>query len=301
MERAAPPHQLYMAPDQIEGGEVSERTDLYAFGIVLYEMLTGQLPFSAPTPGAVLAKQLQERPVPPRSIRGEVPEQIERVILQTLEKAPAARPGSVSEVIEGLEAVATKWDRTRVIRRPPIPGRGRPSLRLVLSSPRGTLVAGIGLVVVLGGAPLAWWLAVAWRSDKPDVGRRAGPVSGCPGAACGRPLRPLGASIGTAGRGGDREVGGLVREPRSRGEGWRPGRDQCLRSCGVVQRPRLDANSGSRASARAARHRRDGTDTTTARSGIARGPAAFGHAGEPGRGAHRREGAGSSGDTVRGT
>ena len=54
----------YMAPEQIEGGEVSEQTDIYAFGIVLYEMLSGSVPFQARTPGAVLIKHLQETAAP---------------------------------------------------------------------------------------------------------------------------------------------------------------------------------------------------------------------------------------------
>ena len=54
----------YMAPEQVEGGDIDARTDIYAFGIVLYEMLTNMVPFRAPTPVAVLMKHVKENPGP---------------------------------------------------------------------------------------------------------------------------------------------------------------------------------------------------------------------------------------------
>ncbi|MBI4524579.1 MAG: protein kinase [Deltaproteobacteria bacterium] len=93
---------VYMAPEQIEGGEVTERTDIYAFGIVLYEMLSGNVPFSAPTPSAVLIKHLQEAPVPLRKLRKEIPTQIERVVMHALEKKPERRPAHMLDVVEEL-------------------------------------------------------------------------------------------------------------------------------------------------------------------------------------------------------
>ena len=63
----------YMAPEQVEGAEVSERTDIYALGIVLYEMLSGSVPFKASTPAAVLVKQIQEAPVPLHKLRRDIP------------------------------------------------------------------------------------------------------------------------------------------------------------------------------------------------------------------------------------
>ncbi len=97
----------YMAPEQIEGGAVTERTDIYSFGIVLYEMLTGSVPFVAATPRAILTKHLQERPAPLRTVNPKIPVAVERVVMQTLEKDPAARPGSMGEVIAGLSATAS--------------------------------------------------------------------------------------------------------------------------------------------------------------------------------------------------
>ena len=93
----------YMAPEQIEGREVSERTDIYAFGIVLYEMLTGEVPFKGSTPSAVILKHLQEMPVPLRTQRQEIPPAIERVVTQALEKQSQKRQQNMEEVVQGLK------------------------------------------------------------------------------------------------------------------------------------------------------------------------------------------------------
>ncbi|HSK31799.1 MAG TPA: protein kinase [Candidatus Limnocylindria bacterium] len=113
----------YMAPEQIEGGEVSERTDIYAFGIVLYEMLSGAVPFQAKTPGAILVKHLQETAAPLRKIRREVPALVERVVAQALEKDALRRPSSMQEVVEALKdaqlrAEVTKTSATRSLVEP---------------------------------------------------------------------------------------------------------------------------------------------------------------------------------------
>ncbi|MBI4524574.1 MAG: protein kinase [Deltaproteobacteria bacterium] len=98
----------YMAPEQIQGGEITERTDIYAFGIVLYEMLTGNVPFSASTPSAVLIKHLSEAPVPLVKLRKAIPAIVEQVVTQALEKKPEKRQRNVAEVGDALrKALAT--------------------------------------------------------------------------------------------------------------------------------------------------------------------------------------------------
>jgi predicted Ser/Thr protein kinase len=110
----------YMAPEQIEGGEVSERTDIYAFGIVLYELLSGVVPFTAPTPGAILIKHLQETAVPLRKARREIPVSVERIVAQALAKSPESRQNSMQEVAEALKeterrAEVQKKPATRIV------------------------------------------------------------------------------------------------------------------------------------------------------------------------------------------
>jgi len=98
----------YMAPEQIEGGEISERTDIYALGIVLYEMLSGVAPFRAPTPRGVLIKHLIEAPASLRKLRREIPLSVEKMVMQALEKKPEARQSKMEELAQGLrQAEAT--------------------------------------------------------------------------------------------------------------------------------------------------------------------------------------------------
>jgi len=97
----------YIAPEQIQGGKVTEQTDIYAWGIVLYEMLTGEVPFSAPTPEMMFAKHLQEGPQPMRKLRGEVPEMVERAVMQALEKKAENRQRTMGEVIAQLRGDPT--------------------------------------------------------------------------------------------------------------------------------------------------------------------------------------------------
>jgi serine/threonine protein kinase len=96
----------YMAPEQAEGKETSERTDIYALGVVLYEMLSGEVPFKANTPAAVLLKQIQESPVALRKLRREVPSEIERIVMQALEKKPERRQQAMRDLVQTLRKAA---------------------------------------------------------------------------------------------------------------------------------------------------------------------------------------------------
>src|SRR5258705_5285436 len=92
----------YMAPEQIEGQDITDKTDMYAFGIVFYEMLTGTVPFKASTQAAILNKQLQEPPAPPSRLRPEIPRELEAIVLKTLEKDPAKREQSMTAIVRAL-------------------------------------------------------------------------------------------------------------------------------------------------------------------------------------------------------
>ena len=88
----------YMSPEQVEGKPVDGRSDLFAFGALLYEMLAGRRPFSGDTTLSTLASVLKASPDPLRHIRRDVPESVERVVMRCLEKNPAARYASAAEV-----------------------------------------------------------------------------------------------------------------------------------------------------------------------------------------------------------
>ncbi len=93
----------YMAPEQVHGEPVGPFTDVYALGIVLFEMLTNVLPFSADTPVAVLLKQIGEEPPSPRLIVPALPEAIDAVVRRALAKAPRARYATAGEFAQAID------------------------------------------------------------------------------------------------------------------------------------------------------------------------------------------------------
>ena len=95
---AIPRASEYLAPEQIQGEEITKQTDVYAFGVVLYEMLTGVAPFKATTPEAVQAMHLREAPTPLKALRPEIPAVVEAKVLQALEKEPKRRENYVNDV-----------------------------------------------------------------------------------------------------------------------------------------------------------------------------------------------------------
>jgi eukaryotic-like serine/threonine-protein kinase len=92
----------YMAPEQIEGRDVSPATDVYALGIVMYEMVAGEPPFQGDTPLSVALKKLHEAPPSPKGHVPELPPVWEKTILRCLERAPADRYASAPEVVRAL-------------------------------------------------------------------------------------------------------------------------------------------------------------------------------------------------------
>jgi serine/threonine protein kinase len=87
----------YMSPEQYNGFELTPATDVYSLGVILYEMLTGMAPFTGSTPAEIAQKHANDPPHLPREIVAAIPEEVERVVLQALEKRPEDRPANADE------------------------------------------------------------------------------------------------------------------------------------------------------------------------------------------------------------
>src|SRR4029077_16806808 len=96
----------YLSPEQARGAPVDQTSDLYSVGVVLYEMLTGQVPFTGDTPLEIAMKHLSEVPKPPSELRPEVPHDLDSVVLRALAKDPAERYQSAEEMDADLARVA---------------------------------------------------------------------------------------------------------------------------------------------------------------------------------------------------
>ncbi|GAA4716032.1 Stk1 family PASTA domain-containing Ser/Thr kinase [Brevibacillus fulvus] len=93
----------YFSPEQARGGITAEKSDIYSLGIVLYEMVTGQLPFSGDSPISVALKHLQEPLPEPRTVNPRIPQSVENVILKALVKNPLLRYNSARDMLLDLE------------------------------------------------------------------------------------------------------------------------------------------------------------------------------------------------------
>jgi serine/threonine-protein kinase len=96
----------YLSPEQARGAPVDPRSDLYSLGIVLYEMLTGHVPFTGDTPVEIAMKHLSQVPEPPSTLRSEVPHDLDAVVMRALAKEPDRRYGSAEEMDADLARVA---------------------------------------------------------------------------------------------------------------------------------------------------------------------------------------------------
>jgi serine/threonine protein kinase/ActR/RegA family two-component response regulator len=102
----------YMSPEQARGATVDGRSDLYACGILLYEMVTGHLPFQGKSPLAVLQKHLHEAPTRPSELQPDIDPRLEAIILKAMEKDPAERFQSARELRAALCDLLASWSDT---------------------------------------------------------------------------------------------------------------------------------------------------------------------------------------------
>ena len=134
----------YMAPEQVEGGEVTPSTDVYALGLVMYEMVTGVRPFAAATPLAAAVRRLSEAPKPPRELAPDLDPVWESVIMRCLERQPEDRFQRAGEIVAALGGAAQ-----------------------AASPPRHSALLPVAGALLLAAMFVALAAALAWRSRAP--------------------------------------------------------------------------------------------------------------------------------------
>jgi serine/threonine protein kinase len=117
----------YLSPEQVNGEPVDGRSDVYALGVVLYEMLCGRPPFTGDTDVAVAVQHATATPLAPRQVRAGIPRSLEAVVLRAMAKQPAARYPSAGEMHTALLSVDLRADdAVPLVRRDDTPPRGAP-------------------------------------------------------------------------------------------------------------------------------------------------------------------------------
>jgi serine/threonine protein kinase len=152
----------YMAPEQVRGRRGDVRTDIYSLGVMLYEMITGELPYTGANAQAVMRAKLDEDPRPPREVFPDIDPKVEEIIVRAIARSPRERYASAAEMLADLE------DPSKVAPRDRSGRRSRPlldSLRL----PRRAL-APIVLTLVISGLAL-----LIWATSRPGSRYHAAP------------------------------------------------------------------------------------------------------------------------------
>src|SRR5581483_10450316 len=134
----------YLSPEQARGAPVDPRSDLYSLGIVLYEMLTGKVPYTGDTPVEIAMKHLSQVPAPPSELRPDVPHDLDAIVMRALAKDPEQRYASAEEMDADLARVArgvavsreTEDAMTQVLS-----GAGITSAQTMVQRPRSAIVA----------------------------------------------------------------------------------------------------------------------------------------------------------------
>ena len=157
----------YMSPEQVLGKQLDARTDLFSFGIVLYEMATGRLPFTGDTSGAIIDAVLHGLPVAPGRLNPQVPSELERVIQKALEKDREVRYQHASEI---------RADLMRARRDTGSASSGSMVVPTTQPMPKSRWIWGLSAAVLV---VLVAWLIWRWRETSAPAGGRvsAGPVT----------------------------------------------------------------------------------------------------------------------------
>ena len=158
----------YMSPEQALGDAVDARSDVFSFGVILYEMLTGRLPFSGKTMSEVLRQLHFAEPPSVQSLRDDVPPSLRSVVTKALQKKPEARFSDMSEVAGTLDGART--DAMTTVVEAPAPAASRSERRLPRVAVAAfviVLIAGLATVAVRRSRPRAPVAPVATSTPSP--------------------------------------------------------------------------------------------------------------------------------------
>ncbi|MGH2739295.1 MAG: Stk1 family PASTA domain-containing Ser/Thr kinase [Actinomycetota bacterium] len=168
----------YLSPEQAQGETVDGRSDIYSLGCVLYELLTGRPPFVGDTPVSVAYKHVNEPPIPPRTLNGDVPPGLEQIVMKSLAKNAANRFQSANELVEdlGRAAAGNTVHATPILDEARTHVMTRPEETQVLRAPEPSYGGGgagravaitIAILSILGVA--GFFLARSLLSEAPTV------------------------------------------------------------------------------------------------------------------------------------
>ncbi|MCL7927621.1 MAG: tetratricopeptide repeat-containing serine/threonine-protein kinase [marine benthic group bacterium] len=154
----------YMSPEQAAGERnIDGRSDLFSLGCVLYEMLSGELPFQGPTPQSILVRRLTEDPTPIRSLRKEVPPGVERALRLAMARDPDSRYETAADFRDALAAESGTGQRLASV------GRGLAHRARVLLKPHPILVPIVAMILVGAVAAIFWVLGSGSAPSLPGI------------------------------------------------------------------------------------------------------------------------------------
>jgi serine/threonine-protein kinase len=151
----------YMSPEQVEGEDVDQRSDIYSLGVILYEMMTGIVPFKGETAFSIAMKHKTEMPSDPREINSQITEEISQVILRSMEKDKKRRYQGVDELLHVLNEIEEGFPSTEKI----IPRKATKAKKISKKKWKNIIIySGISVVLLLFIAYGVYFIAGARKS-----------------------------------------------------------------------------------------------------------------------------------------